>query len=79
MSDERESRTGAGGLLGRQHHRLRFTELGETCLGRVILLKFPDPNETAAITVQLSLCDFFRRDRPEELIGKLEANLQPSG
>lgn len=73
VSDEKESRTRAGGFLGRQHHRLRFTELGETFLGRVILLKCPDPNETAAITVLLSLCDFFRRDQPEELIAKLEA------
>jgi hypothetical protein len=72
VSDENESRTNAGGFLGRQHHKLRFTELSETFLGRVILLKCPDPNETQPITVPLSLCDFFRRDKPEELIAKLE-------
>jgi hypothetical protein len=72
VSDETESGTRAGGFLGRQHHKLRFTELSETFLGRVILLKCPDPNETQPITVPLSLCDFFRRDKPEELIAKLE-------
>jgi hypothetical protein len=47
--------------------------LSETFLGRVILLKCPDPNETQAITVHLSLCDFFRRDKPEDLIAKLQS------
>lgn len=72
MSDENESQPAAGGFLGRQHHKLRFTELSETFLGRVILLKCPDPNETQAITVQFSLCDLFRRYKAEELIAKLE-------
>lgn len=72
MSDESKDRTAQGGFLGRQHHKLRFTELSETFLGRVILLKCPDPNESQAITVQLSLCDLFRRDKPDELIAKLD-------
>jgi hypothetical protein len=73
VSDDIESQPRAGGFLGRQHHKLRFTELSETFLGRVILLKCPDANETASITVQLSLCDLFRRDKPEELVAKLES------
>ena len=72
MSDESDVQGKAGGFLVRQHHKLRFTELGETFFGRVILAKCPDPNETTAITVQLSLCDLFRRGKPEELAAALE-------
>jgi hypothetical protein len=72
LSDENENPTTGAGFLGRQHHKLRFTELSETFFCRVILLKCPDPRATEPITVQLSLCDLFRRDKPKELVAKLE-------
>ncbi len=72
MSDESEAPGKAGGFVARQHHKLRFTELSETFFGRVILTKCPDPNAATAITVQLSLCDLFRRGNPEELAEALE-------
>lgn len=43
-----------------------------TFFGRVILLKCPDPYVTGPITVQLSLVALFWRDKPEQLIAKLE-------
>jgi hypothetical protein len=66
-----ESTTGKG-FLAREHHKLRFTELGEAFFGRLILAKCPDPDATTAITVQLSLCDLFRRNTAEELTAALE-------
>ena len=62
----------SGGFIAREHHKLRFTELGETFFGRVILAKCPDPNATTAVTVQLSLSDLFRRRTAEELASALE-------
>jgi hypothetical protein len=61
-----------GGFLARDHHKLRFTELGETFFARMILAKCPDPNTTAAVTVQLSLSDLFRHRTEEELATALE-------
>lgn len=72
MSHERDVQKKAGGFLVRQHHKLRFNELSETFFGRVILAKCPDSSVTTAITVQLSLCDLFRRGKPDELAAALE-------
>ena len=58
--------------MAREHHKLRFTDLGETFFGRLILAKCPDPHATTAVTVQLSLCDLFRRRSEEELTTMLE-------
>lgn len=49
------------GFLGRQHHRLRFTELSETFFGRLILLKCPDGACRDLVQVQLSLADLYRQ------------------
>lgn len=67
LNDENENPTTGSGFLDRHHHKLRFTELSETFFGRVILLKCPDPHAAELIT----LCDLFRRDKPEELVAKL--------
>jgi len=37
------------GFLGREHHKLRFTELDETFFARLILAKCPDPDATQPI------------------------------
>jgi hypothetical protein len=60
------------GFLALGHNKLRFTELGETFFGRVILAKCPDPNSAAAVTVELSLRDLFRRHSAEELVTALK-------
>jgi hypothetical protein len=65
--------TSGGGFLGRRHHKLRFTELDETFFARLILAKCPDPEMTTAATVQLSLCDLFRRFTADELLATLES------
>jgi hypothetical protein len=72
VSDQIDLPSKTGGFLVREHYKLRFTELSETFFGRLILAKCPDPDADTAITVQFSLCDIFRRGRPEELVASLE-------
>lgn len=71
-SEDQDEDTVGGGFLGRQHHKLRFTELDETFLARLILAKCPDPDAAAAIAVQLTLRDLFRRFSENELVALLE-------
>lgn len=73
MSDENQIEGTPGvGFLGRKHHRLRFTDLGETFIARLILAKCPDPTAVDPITIHFSLRDFFRRFTEDELVAKLE-------
>ncbi|HAI32294.1 MAG: hypothetical protein CMO07_12295 [Thalassospira sp.] len=62
-----------GGFIAREHHKLRFTELCETFFARLVLMKCPDPKLERTITVQLSLCDFFRKVSKEALVSSLAA------
>lgn len=60
------------GFLGRQHHRLRFTELSETFFGRLILSKCPDVACRDLTQVQLSLADLYRQTDLAALEGRLK-------
>lgn len=62
-----------GGFIAREHHRLRFTELSETFFARLVLLKCQDPKLEQTVTVQLSLCDLFRKVSREELVAVLSS------
>lgn len=55
------------GFLGRQHNRLRFTELTETFFGRVLLSKCPDPRSRDVTQVQVGLADLYRQASSQEL------------
>jgi hypothetical protein len=50
----------------------RLENFGQAYERPLDLAKCPDPNVTTAITVQLSLCDLFRRGKPDELAAALE-------
>jgi hypothetical protein len=69
--DDTPGNSGSG-FLARGHHKLRFTEIGETFIARLILARCPDPEATAAITVRLSLGDFFRCFTADELTALLK-------
>lgn len=71
VENQAEDVTG-GGFVGRRHHKLRFTELDETFLARLILAKCPDPYATTGLTLQLTLRDLFRRFSEDELVALLE-------
>lgn len=73
MSEEDDAeRVLGGGFLARSHHKLYFTELDETFFARLILAKCPNPEISAMITVELSVCDLFRRFSADELAATLE-------
>jgi hypothetical protein len=73
-SDQNEAQVKTGGFLGREHHKVRFTDLGETFFARMILLKCADAASNEPMTVELSLCDLFRRQKAEELAASLESH-----
>jgi hypothetical protein len=72
MSGERDASVQPGGFLGRQHHKLRFDDLGETFFARLILSKCADPASTEVSKVELSLSDLFRRLSPADLAAALD-------
>lgn len=67
MGEDDYSGTDESGFLGRQHHRLRFTELSETFFGRLILSKCPNVSSRDLTQVQISLADFYRQIDPTAL------------
>lgn len=56
MNDQAKSTPmeNAGGLVGRQHHRLHFNELSETFLARIIAAKCPDLGSRESVHVRFS-------------------------
>jgi hypothetical protein len=60
-----------GGFLGRHHHRLRFNELPETLLARIIATKCTDLSSKEVVCIQLSLQDLFRKLSASEIENKL--------
>jgi hypothetical protein len=60
-----------GGFLGRQHHRLRFNELPETLIARIIATKCPNLSSEEVVNIRFSLQDLFRRFGAPELEDKL--------
>jgi hypothetical protein len=47
------------GFLGRQHFKIRFSDISEFFLSRYLLLKAPGPRSNTAVDVELSLLDLF--------------------
>lgn len=51
------------GFIGRQHHKIRFTDVSEFFIARLLLLKAPEPRSSTLFECSLTLLDIFPQFR----------------